>query len=1181
MQATINPADFGGPSKTTPKQREAAGKAAVAEAEGNMAPAAAAAEVSQKQASAASSGASADRTRALTPLEAEKMREDIRKMRLDNEAAERLAKEGPRKTLAERKEEQVLLSNITAARNSINFLMRNFNNELSGQGLIKSTLEYFPSSKKKAINTKSDGLSGLGLSLFRVPGTGTETDADARRFVKANQPSTWDNDYEFLGKLYNLIGRIDARVAQMGLPPIQWEQPKDVVMQQFFALPEEDRAAIGMPAEAPATQADAATQAAAAEQADTTTALPSNAAFAAPIGMEAAEFGGDKTSIPIPPEMQQEMNEWFAENPRGSVGLKAYSNFRRALDAKYGFGRDKPYEDDPNTIEFLKQYNDPKLPVNVAIPPVTGEDKRNMLERAAGTAVMNPFGTAVATGVSGLGLNLLDAALPEMAALREMNPNAALAGDIIGSIGGNAALRNVGNFGLSKLLSQAPELQKYVEGGGKIADYARDFAGDMTGDVIQGITYGGAVEGDAGTGAVSAAGGNLLGRGFGGAGNFILGGSSRSPVAQKLMDDYGIEDLTIGQQYGGFPKTIEDAATSIPGIGDIINARRGESVLDLNRAAFREVGGAPVGYGDVGVQALTTKSGQAYDKALAGKTFDLSDTEYTQAMADALANRAKLTEAFGKDFDVAIKNSITDTPIGRSLIVPGEAYKEAQRAISGYKGAKARTGFEQDYRDALGGVSDALREMVERQDPTLVPLLREADTMYRGKKILENAVERAETDPTGLGAGVFSPGNLTQAVRQSGKRYPGDVPLRSLSRLAQNVIPSDVPDSGSARRLALTGLAAAGLGGITGGGLGYDAENGFGDLSEDAVYGAGYTMAPLAVLGALGSRSGQKMLSNLFFERPELMKSAATLADLTGKYKYVPDRLVAPTLMPILMPEGRDDPVVATRAERAAAEKAAAAQAAAAQAEAAAETEEVPLKGTITDPRTGRQMELRGDRLFYVDTGEPADIDTSALLDRSDPALGMCRGGTVRAFNKGGNKGEKKRGYDYGNAARTFAQGVTAGTGDEIEGFARSLFSGRPYKTERDEIRRLQERYALANPNTAMALEGAGMIGSSLLMPSVAGMRAVANAPRLTRIAASGVDDLAQGIAYTAGKSKELRDIPRDIRKDAAGNAIAFGVATGAEQSGRTGGRYLAGKAASTKPGYQAALTLKRLMSKY
>jgi hypothetical protein len=54
-----------------------------------------------------------------------------------------------------------------------------------------------------------------------------------------------------------------------------------------------------------------------------------------------------------------------------------------------------------------------------------------------------------------------------------------------------------------------------------------------------------------------------------------------------------------------------------------------------------------------------------------------------------------------------------------------------------------------------------------------------------------------------------------------------------------------------------------------------------------------------------------------------------------------------------------------------------------------------------------------------------------------------------------------------------------------------------------------------------------------------------------------------------------------DIRKDARGNAAAFGVATVAEQGGRAGGRYLAGKAASTKPGYQAAMTLKRLLSKY
>jgi hypothetical protein len=143
------------------------------------------------------------------------------------------------------------------------------------------------------------------------------------------------------------------------------------------------------------------------------------------------------------------------------------------------------------------------------------------------------------------------------------------------------------------------------------------------------------------------------------------------------------------------------------------------------------------------------------------------------------------------------------------------------------------------------------------------------------------------------------------------------------------------------------------------------------------------------------------------------------------------------------------------------------------------------------------------------------------------------------------------------------------------------LFSGRPYKTERDEIRRLQERYALDNPNTALALEGAGMLGSSLLMPSVAGMRAVANAPRLTRIGAAFGDDLAQGVAYTAGKAKERGDIANDIRKDARGNVAAFGVATGVEQGGRAAGRRVAGKVAGTDRGYQAALMLKRLLSKY
>jgi hypothetical protein len=239
----------------------------------------------------------------------------------------------------------------------------------------------------------------------------------------------------------------------------------------------------------------------------------------------------------------------------------------------------------------------------------------------------------------------------------------------------------------------------------------------------------------------------------------------------------------------------------------------------------------------------------------------------------------------------------------------------------------------------------------------------------------------------------------------------------------------------------------------------------------------------------------------------------------------------------------------------------------------------VPMEGPVLVD--GRPTEMRDGRRYFVGTNELAEADP--LADRSDPALGMYRGGTVQAFKNGGNKGTPKKaaGYDYGNAARTFGQGLTFGTADEAEGFVRSLLSGRSYKDERDEIRRLQERYALANPNTALALEGAGMIGGSILMPSLGATRVVASAPRLARIGAAFGDDLAQGVAYTAGKAKERKDIAGDIRKDALGNAAAFVAATGVEHGGGAGGRRVAGKVASTKPGYQAALMLKRLMSKY
>ena len=230
-----------------------------------------------------------------------------------------------------------------------------------------------------------------------------------------------------------------------------------------------------------------------------------------------------------------------------------------------------------------------------------------------------------------------------------------------------------------------------------------------------------------------------------------------------------------------------------------------------------------------------------------------------------------------------------------------------------------------------------------------------------------------------------------------------------------------------------------------------------------------------------------------------------------------------------------------------------------------AEEEVIPETGTVT--MNGRDVQQGADgRMYYVDDNTPAD----------GISLGMYRGGSVQAFKKGG---AVDRGYDYGNAARTFGQGLTFGTADEIEARLRAGLNQKAYERERDKIRMLQERYARQNPKMALALEGAGMVGGSMLAPSHGATRMVANAPRAARFVAGGLDDLAQGAAYAAGQAKTMRDIPRTIREEAPINAAFYSGMSGAGAAGRLAAKTKAGKAAidlASKPVRYAAKKIRK-----
>lgn len=60
------------------------------------------------------------------------------------------------------------------------------------------------------------GLGEIGLAAFRVPGIGSQSDAELRQFVSANTPKPGDSDAKIEEKLRNLQTRLDATMKAMG-----------------------------------------------------------------------------------------------------------------------------------------------------------------------------------------------------------------------------------------------------------------------------------------------------------------------------------------------------------------------------------------------------------------------------------------------------------------------------------------------------------------------------------------------------------------------------------------------------------------------------------------------------------------------------------------------------------------------------------------------------------------------------------------------------------------------------------------------------------------------------------------------------------------------------------------------------------------------------------------------------
>jgi len=382
-----------------------------------------------------------------------------------------------------------------------------------------------------------------------------------------------------------------------------------------------------------------------------------------------------------------------------------------------------------------------------------------------------------------------------MSAAATANPKAAFAGTLSGGA-------------LAGTVAEAA-------GAGLVASRAAPIAADL----LYGAAYGAGstdegsrLEG-AGLGAVTGLAGGEIGRRA--TGMFGRGLRGVQNDNAKFLRERGVP-LTYGQIRGGKFKTREDQLTGYAGVGNSITDRRLEGVRAFNRAAFDEgldmvPKAAPVGIGEPAVaagRALFRGPNGAYARALDGANL-VPDTTFASDVSGALASGTSLPRV-GPEFGAFVDRSVAPHFSAPNGQIDG---RQVQDLIQQTRGADFGTdSMGALATDATRRIEGAVMDLAERQAPGAMEALGQANTGYRNLNILADSVGRGINTE-----GLFTPAQLGMAARANTTRFGGkiaaatpDRPFYELQRAGQEVLPSKVPESGTAGRIEQNGgLAAA------------------------------------------------------------------------------------------------------------------------------------------------------------------------------------------------------------------------------------------------------------------------------------------------------------------------------------------------------------------------------------
>lgn len=522
-------------------------------------------------------------------------------------------------------------------------------------------------------------------------------------------------------------------------------------------------------------------------------------------------------------------------------------------------------------------------------PQATG--RRSPFEVSLGNAAMSPYGAAALGSADAGLLGLTDeikagidsaflgkdyttsrdqADLFKRAAM-DINPNAAMVGSIAGGVLGGAGLEGLAAKGLSRLGRGG------IQGvGGALADGTVYGTAYGAGSDNQNRAYGalkggvaGGIGGSAGYGATKLVGGTV-------------GGVSDAAV--RALSDRGIS-LSPGQilrnsgPLGSMVNKLESAAESVPLLGSVIKQSRENSFRDFNRAAFDEAL-APIGetVGNIaegGVGDAFDATGRGYGKALNGINIP-ADPQFATEIGNAVNMGRGAGGNYGTDFNQILSDQIMPLVSGKTAL-GGQELQDLLRITGGYSrqyGRLAETGangIPQPMARPVAGAFDNIQQSIEglanRQAPDVMPAYNAAKQSYRNVKVLQDAVDAAKAGTQAGEGGVFTPSQLMSAASRNSRKFGGtqgttNQPFFDLSRAGQDVLPSTLPNSGTADRLmsgAVMGLPALAAGGA--------ASTGMIDPS---------TAAWIAGISALYTKGGQKLIQKALVDRPDAARKAGS-----------------------------------------------------------------------------------------------------------------------------------------------------------------------------------------------------------------------------------------------------------------------------------------------------------------